>query len=277
MGTFREWPTNYPSSIGRFATASLWDDYLTFHYTGETFDPGHADVAVVTPAKATQTDFTEAVNESAPAADAEIVAPGAGQLDHRADHASRRARSAQTAWSRSPPRSPARTSPTSTTTSATTGKSDGSYLTADAGFIEPGTTKEIGGVYYPDWGEGGVVSVEYDWEPTLYFMSDGNEANDQFAFFNPTVYGADVEHDIYTVRGTYTFLDSGTQIDAEIDFNGDGDMQSVWGFSDADDGSAPAPGTRSPRSPETPSPSPTSTSSSTRTPTASSSTTTAAP
>ena len=76
----------------------------------------------------------------------------------------------------------------------------------------------MGGVYYPDWGEGRPVSVAYDWEPTLYFMSDGNEANDQFAFFNPTTYGADTEHDIYTVRGTYTFKDSGTQIDAEIDF-----------------------------------------------------------
>ncbi len=117
--------------------------------------------------------------------------------------------------------------------------------------------------------------MEYDWEPTLYYMSDGNEANDQFAFFEPTVYGADVSEDIYTVRGTYTFIDTGTQMDAEIDFNGDGDMQSVWGYQRRER-SARAPGTRSPRSRETPSPSRTSTSSSTRIPTASSSTTTAA-
>ncbi len=57
VGTFGEWTINYPSSIGRFATASLWDDYLTFHYTGEAFDAGNADVAVLTPAQSTRDRF----------------------------------------------------------------------------------------------------------------------------------------------------------------------------------------------------------------------------
>ena len=111
---------------------------------------------------------------------------------------------------------------------------DGSYLTADEGFIEPGSVKDIGGVAYPDWGDQTETPVTYDWEPTLYYISDGNEDNDQFAFFEPTVYGAEASEDIYTVRGTYTFVDSGTQTDAEMDFNGDGDMQGVWGFSGSD-------------------------------------------
>ncbi|MDO9302425.1 MAG: clostripain-related cysteine peptidase, partial [Anaerolineales bacterium] len=79
VGTFGEWTINYPSSVGRFATASLWDDFLTFHYAGETFDPAAADLAVLTPAQSTQTDFTQAVEESAPDAGAQITAPGAGQ------------------------------------------------------------------------------------------------------------------------------------------------------------------------------------------------------
>ena len=224
---------NYPSSVGRFATASLWDDYLTYHYTGATFDAGLADLAVLTPAKASQTDFTEAVEESAPAADAQIVGPAQGSSPSLPSP-SRRARSAQDG--------------TVTLTTKINGSNiayvyyyvsyywedDGSYLTADEGFVEPGSTKEIGGVFYPDWGDEGVIDVNYDWEPTVYYMSDGNEANDQFAFFEPTVYGADTSTDIYTVRGTYTFLDSGTQIDAEMDFNGDGDMQGVWGFTDVE-------------------------------------------
>jgi hypothetical protein len=235
-GAFREWPTAYTPSIGRFAAASLWDDYLTFHYTGDTFDPSLADVAAVTPAQSMQTDFTEAVNESAPAPDAEIIAPDAVR----------------------PTIAPITVSASQigpdglvTLSTSITGSNvayvyyyvsyywedDGSYLTADAGFIEPGATKEMGGVYYPDWGEGDVIPVEYDWEPTLYFMSDGNEANDQFAFFSPTTYGADTEHDIYTVRGTYTLMDSGTQVDVEIDFSGEGDMLGVWGFTEAEDGS----------------------------------------
>jgi hypothetical protein len=234
--TFGGGQIDYPSSVGRFATASLWDDYLTYHYTGAPFDAGLADLAVVTPAKATQTDFTAAVAESAPAADATIVGPGAGQLTIDPITVSA---------------SEINQDGTSTLTTKITGSNvayvyyyvsyywpdDGSYLTADMGFVEPGSTKEIAGVYYPDWGEGNVIDISYDWEPTVYYMSDGNEANDQFAFFEPTVYGADTATDIYTVRGTYTFLDSGTQVEAEIDFNGDGDMQGVWGFTDSNDGS----------------------------------------
>ena len=45
---------------------------------------------------------------------------------------------------------------------------DGSYLTADSGYIEPGFTKEIGGVPHPDWGTGPSVEVDYTWRPRLY-------------------------------------------------------------------------------------------------------------
>jgi hypothetical protein len=61
-------------------------------------------------------------------------------------------------------------------------------------------------------------------------MSDGIDANDQFAFFEPTNYGVDIEGDVYTVRGLYTFVDSGNQMDAVIDFDGNGQMLSVFGF-----------------------------------------------
>jgi hypothetical protein len=219
----------YPAFVGRFATASLWDDFLTYHYTGQNFDPAAADLAVLTPAESPQTDFTQAAEDSAPEAGAEVVAPGAGELSIAPLSVSA-----------------SEIGPDGIVTLSTeiTGsniayvyyyvsyynESDGSYLTADEGFINSGDIKEIGGVYYPDWGNEGVVSIEYDWEPTLYYMSDGNEANDQFAYFEPTVYGVDATGDIYTVRGTYTFMDTGTEMDAVIDFSGDGNMQSVWGF-----------------------------------------------
>ena len=60
VGTFGEWVATYTSFAGRFATASLWDDYLTFHYTGKPFDPGGADLSAVTPAQAALTDFAQA-------------------------------------------------------------------------------------------------------------------------------------------------------------------------------------------------------------------------
>ena len=137
------------------------------------------------------------MEESAPAEDAEITAPGAGQADTRAYHRlCQRDRRDETV-----------TLPHRITGSNIAyiyyyvsyyWEDDGSYLTADSGFIEPGVTKEISGVYYPDWGEEGVAAVEYEWDPTLYYMSDGNKANDQFAFFEPTVYGADSERATYT-------------------------------------------------------------------------------
>ncbi len=232
-GAFGDWPVAYPPSVGRFATASLWDDYLTFHYTGETFDPGMADITAVTPAQSTHTDFSDAAEEAAPAAGADVVGPGAAQLTIAPITVSA---------------SEIGQDGTITLSTVVTGsnvayiyyyvsyywESDGSYLTADAGFIEPGVAKEMGGTYYPDWGDEDVISVKYDWEPTLFFVSDGNTANDQFAFFDPTTYGAAPEDDVYTVRGTFTFISSGTQIDAEMDFSGNGSMLTVWGVGSAE-------------------------------------------
>ncbi len=233
VGTFGAWDASYTSFAGRFATASLWDDYLTFHYTGKPFDPGSADLSVVTPAQAALTDFAQAAKRSAPAENATIAGPGAGGLTIAPISVSATEIAVDEAL---------------TVSTRVTGSNiayiyyyvgyywekDGSYLSADAGFIEPGNVKEVGGIYYPDWSQDGLVSVEFDWKPTLYFMSDGNEANDQFAFFSPTVYGADRERDIYSVRGTYVFVDSGTRSEAEIDFSGSGDMLSVWAFSGSD-------------------------------------------
>ena len=68
------------------------------------------------------------------------------------------------------------------------------------------------------------------------FMSDGDPDHDKFAFFRPTKYGASGEQDVYTVRGLFTFVDTGTQMEAEIDFSGKGDMLSVWGFTPSEEG-----------------------------------------
>ncbi|HNC08986.1 MAG TPA: clostripain-related cysteine peptidase [Anaerolineales bacterium] len=228
-GTFGDEPAFgilYSAYIGRFAAASLWDDFLTYHYTGKAFDPASADLSMVTPAQASQTDFSAAIEESAPQESAAVVAPGSGEITIAPIEISA-----------------SEIGPDGTVTLNTeiTGsnvayvyysvsylfEADGSYLTADQGYLGAEEIKEIGGVFYPDWGDTGVIPISFDWEPTLYYMSDGNEANDQFAFFKPTVYGTEV--DTYTVRGTYTFANSGNKIDAEINFYGT-EMQSVWGF-----------------------------------------------
>jgi hypothetical protein len=228
----------YSAYIGRFATASLWDDFLTFHYTGESFDAASADLSVLTPAQSAQTDFTQAVSESAPQANANVAAPGAGEITIAPIKASAK-----------------RIGPDGKVTLSTeiTGTNVGyvyyyvsyfdkksqSYLTADMGFISADTTMQSGGIYYPDWGTEKTIPIEFTWEPTLYYMSDGTEANDQFAFFEPEIYGVDENTTTYIVHGTYKFVDDGSEMDAAIRFTGDNKMQSVFGFNGENGTGAP--------------------------------------
>jgi hypothetical protein len=227
----------YTDYAGRFAAASLWDNFLAYHYTGLPFDPDSADLAVLDPPLAAETDFSMAAQKSAPLPDAELTAPGAGVIT-----IAPLSLSADTVTGDD--------IVTLTTEVAGTNiayiyyyvfyyyPDDGSYLAADMGFIEPGYVKEVNGVVYPDWGTEAVTPVTWEWDPTLFYMSDGNEANDQFAFFEPDTYGATSEEDLYSVRGMYTFLSDGSQVDAIIKFNGVGDMQSVYGFFNIENGAA---------------------------------------
>lgn len=228
----------YSAYIGRFATASLWDDFLTFHYTGAAVDPATADLTVLTPAQSAQTDFTQAVEESAPEAGAEVAPPGAGEITI-----------APITVSASEIGPDGKVTLSTEITGSNIGyvyyyvsyfnEEDSTYLTADMGFISAENTKEIGGIYYPDWGNEKVIPIEFEWEPTLYYMGDGNEANDQFAFFEPETYGVDEDTTTYTVRGVYTFVEDGTEMDAVITFTGDNKMQNVFGFNGENGSGAP--------------------------------------
>jgi GNAT superfamily N-acetyltransferase len=221
--------SHYPSSIGRFAAATLWDDYLTFHYTGEPVDASAADLSAVTPALAGQTDFATAVEESAPAADAEVVAPGAGGVTLASLEVSATEIGPDEQVTISTQVSGSNVAYVYYYVSYRSESSD-SFLSAAAGYIKPGNVKESGGVYYPDWGSGEVIPIAYDWDPVLYCMSSGEQEDDEFAYFQPTVYGAETAGDIYSVWGTYRFVDTGTDMDAVIDFSGEGEMLHVWGY-----------------------------------------------
>lgn len=229
----------YTVYAGRFATASLWDDYLTYYYADKTINPQAVDLTVLDPIMSEETDFQAAAENSAPAAGATITAPGAGQIGIAPLEVSASQIGPDDVLT-------LRTTVTGTNIGyiyyyvSWYSEEDNTYLTADMGYIAAETTREVDGVYYPDWGEDSVIPIEIDWEPTLYFMSDGNASHDQFAYFAPEVYGATEETDVYSVRGRYTFADGGTQIDAVIYFTGDGQMQSIYGFTGAN-------GTGSPR------------------------------
>ena len=42
----------------------------------------------------------------------------------------------------------------------------------ESDFIDSGDTREVNGIYYPDWGEG-EFTLEFDWEPIVFAINDG--------------------------------------------------------------------------------------------------------
>jgi hypothetical protein len=102
-----------------------------------------------------------------------------------------------------------------------------SIFVADTDYLESDETREIDGVYYPDWGDEGDVTMEFEWEPIVFAIDDGVDS--VVALFNPEVYGASPEQAVYTVEGTYTYADGGESRYARLYFS-DGLLQQVFGY-----------------------------------------------
>jgi hypothetical protein len=94
---------------------------------------------------------------------------------------------------------------------------DMDYLFADE-------SKEVGGVTYPVWPEESFT-VEFEWEPTVYAISDGTTSVK--ALFEPQTY--DAESPTYKVGGTYRFASGGDPRFAKMEFR-DGAMTEIFGF-----------------------------------------------
>jgi len=208
---------SYTEIASQFAEDSLWDDFLRFHYTGKPFSVETSEIA--TPEEAD-----------------EITAPGAGELSMTPI-----ALSADTV----------REGETLGMTTTIHGKNLAfiyvytGYYDEDANavrlmdmdFVDAEQTKKILGVYYPDWGKSPDVELEFDWEPMLVMLSDGNDS--EYALLYPEDYGATTEKTTYSAEGTYTFYESGESRYALIYFNNDGEMRKVVGFADEDGSGAP--------------------------------------
>jgi hypothetical protein len=82
-------------------------------------------------------------------------------------------------------------------------------------------------VFYPDWGEGQEFTLEFEWEPIVFAINDGN--NLVPALFTPERYGATQEEAVYTVDGNYTDGDDGSTRFARLYFS-DGALQQVFGY-----------------------------------------------
>ncbi len=208
---------SYTTIADRFVRASLWDDFLGYHYAGRQF----AEAAVATE------PFISTVSRI----------PGAGNIVV----------------------SPIRASDDSvslgesiTLSADITGENIGyvylftgmydptsnSIFVADTDYLESPQTSNLEGVYYPEWPEAQTFTMNFEFEPLVFSINDGSQL--VLALFDPVNYGATDEQAIYSVRGTYTFSETGEQRLVRLFFK-DGNLFQVMGFNGTEEvGSAAA-------------------------------------
>jgi hypothetical protein len=101
-----------------------------------------------------------------------------------------------------------------------------SILVADTDYLDSAETREIDGVYYPEWGEG-EFTMEFEWEPIVFAINDGRDS--VVTLLSPQTYGASIAEAVYTVDGIYTYADGGESRYARMYFS-DGVLRHTFGF-----------------------------------------------
>jgi hypothetical protein len=227
---------SYTGYASRFAGASLWDDFLVFHYTNRDFDPEGAEVELLN-AKSGQSADIE-LYATPLLEDAEIAAaPG---IDTELSLAPIEVSSDSIAAGE-----------TVLLGTSITGENIGyifveaarydeesdSFSIEDRDFVLADNTAEIDGVAYPLWTDKDLEDFIFEWSPTVYTLSDGE--NEAFALLEPEVYGAGEGDGEYAVYGVYTFAGSGQERDAVMLFDDALEFKSIYGFSGANGTGAP--------------------------------------
>jgi clostripain len=208
-------PQSYTAVAGRFAKNSLWDDFLAFHYNDRSFEPSTREVVVPS--------------------NGPTRAPGAGQIKI----SSLKASSKEAA-----PGDPV------TLSAKITGKNIGyaylfigyydpasnSIFVADTDYLESPDTREVDGVFYPKWSDKGSFNMKFNWDPTVFSITDGQKT--VMALFAPQQYGASADDASYAVDGIYTFTENGSQLNARLYFR-NGKLVSVFGVTGQGETGAP--------------------------------------
>lgn len=213
-------PQSYVPVARRFAEVSLWDDYLNFHYTGRQFQDTAASLAIPDRGVTIEAPGAGDITVSPLSVDSTTAAPGqpilmsadvdgenigyiylfAGFYDREAN----------------------------------------SVNVIDTDFIDSGDTREINGIYYPEWGEG-AFTLEFEWDPIVFAVTDGT--NQVLSLLQPQTYGASPEEAIYAVDGIYTFADGETRLARALFSNET--LQQIFAYqtetASAPDGVTPAP------------------------------------
>ncbi len=202
---------SYTEVATRFAEDSLWDEFLAFHYTGQEFGPAAQSLAAPDTAQVA----------------AQVVAPGAGEItvsglsvsDDEVDIGETIRLSADIEGDNIG---------YIKFFAGFLDEASNSVYVADTDYLESGKTREVQGVYYPDWGRG-AFTLEFEWEPIVFAIDDGYRRVS--ALFEPQTFGASADDAVYSVDGVYTYADGETYRAAMYFNNSDGKMREVFGFS----------------------------------------------
>jgi hypothetical protein len=207
---------SYAMLANRFVEVSLWDDFLGFHYANRSFSQD-ADIPVVPPSNSitrspgtsqiTISDLVASSNsvnlDESIRISADIIGKNVGYVYFF---------------------------------TGLLDETSNSILVADIDFLESDQTQSLNGVYYPVWPESGSFRMNFDWEPTLFEITDGDQY--ALALFNPITYGATSEEAIYAVEGIFTFGESGETRKAEMYFK-DGKLFQIFGYLEDETAGAP--------------------------------------
>ena len=217
---FTEYNSEFPSyaqSSYKFLEQSSWDEFLSYHYTGEEFVPQEGQA--ITPSRAAQ-----------------IVAPGASDLTIGPIQISDTEISGDEVVN------------VSTTVEGNVAyihtalyfwdPTTESYWIADVSYYIADNTISVDGVNSPDYGES-PIQVQYEWSPTLYTLTDGT--HEAFALFEPAEYLSADGQTVYYVYGQYTDALSNTPVDAGLYFDSDGNFLYAYAFPDNDNDGASNP------------------------------------
>lgn len=207
-------PQSYTAIANRFASESLWDDFLAYHYIDRSFEPQTREPYVPSDGFAVRAPGQGNITVSEITASSSVASPGNPvrlNVDISGDNIGY--------------------------IYLFVGYYDSasnSIAILDTDYLESPTTREVNGVYYPEWSSDFTMS--FDWDPVVFNISNGQMS--VTTLFTPQTYGATFEEATYVVDGLYTFKDSGETINARLYFQ-DGNLVSVFGVTGDNETGAP--------------------------------------
>lgn len=207
---------SYALIADRFTKVSLWDDFMGFHYANRSFSADAVESVMPSTASITRAPGRSEIAITDISVSSNSVSPG-GSIRLSADIEGENVGYVYFF-------------------TGLLDRASNSIFVADTDYLESPDTQSLNGVYFPVWPESEAFRMNFEWEPTLFTITDGSQS--ALALFNPVSYGASAEDAVYAVQGTYTFADTGETRRADLYFR-DGKLFQVFGYKGNETAGAP--------------------------------------